>query len=518
MKKKFFVIGATLFVMGFVACTQPSQPTSGAIPGVVGRTLQPTASQPTVDDYVPDIETSSKDENLDDDTLKKLKTVGKKVQHTFSSGEKLRYVMTIQGDVIVGGSHGTIITDADGLPKFIKGKEHDLKSKLKSQGVGIAPWRGLANDTKWPHHNIPYIFSGFNSVTNNQKITNAINWWNSRVGIQYIPYTNQPEWVVFTVDSSKSCGEASSVGKSGWVANNNIYTSPSCTNNRALLHEMAHTAGLFHEQQRCDRDSYVYVSYPSWDFAQATQHEKKCWSDILDYGVYDYSSLMHYKYGSDGTYSWLWYYGNIANNPPNGRLYSGDWTDPAEAVGLAPIIAPNIGSSRYTLSRNDILSINTLYGDIPNFNSTGGIISWNMLSSSFGHQSGRFSGGGWSSSVGLDPPGNWMVYGPYYAVSNINSRLICCSVNYELMVDNAVANNDPVAVIEVNSVGPSPIHTQRSLISRTIRRGDFDSANQYKSFELVFKTVNLDPTSSLEFRVLWVGSSYVHVRTINLRQ
>jgi hypothetical protein len=181
--RKSFAIGAALFVMVFVACAQPSQPTSGAIPCVVGRTLQPTASQPTNDDYVPDIETSSKDENLDDDTLKKLKTVGKKIQHTFSSGEKLRYVVTDTESVVVGGSHGTIISDADGLPKLIKSKEHDLKNKITAKGVGIAPWRGWPNNSLWPNGAIPYLIGSLTSTTNAAILRKEIDWWNARVGV-----------------------------------------------------------------------------------------------------------------------------------------------------------------------------------------------------------------------------------------------------------------------------------------------------------------------------------------------
>jgi hypothetical protein len=88
--RKLFTLGATLLVMGFVACTQPSQPVETSVGS--WRNLGPTVTQPTKDDYVPDIETNSKDENLDQETEKKLKTKLKKIQHTFSNGLKLRYV------------------------------------------------------------------------------------------------------------------------------------------------------------------------------------------------------------------------------------------------------------------------------------------------------------------------------------------------------------------------------------------------------------------------------------------
>jgi hypothetical protein len=168
-----------------------------------------------------------------------------------------------------------------------------------------------------------------------------------------------------------------------------------------------------------------------------------------------------------------------------------------------------------------------LYGFLPNGNSDTVLTyaSWNVKSSSFGHVVGRIDGDGWSATVGRDSPNNWMVYGPYHPVSSLPATN-CCSAIFELMVDNVTANNDPIAVINVNYVDINSV--QRSLISRTIRRGDFASAFQYKSFELDFEKDNLtaiDPVTytpyfagKLEFRVLWVGTSYVRVRNEFLKQ
>ena len=176
--RKIFVIGATLLVMGFVACTQPSQP---VMPGAATwRNVQSSEVQPTTDTYVPDIETSSKDENLDEITVEKLKAVGKKVQHTFSNGEKLRFVSTKYGDVIVGGDHGTILTRVEYLPKFIKDKEIDFK-KISKKSTGVTT--SVAN--RWPNNAITFaIDSGF-TPDQLTAIGNAINWWNnSSIGVK----------------------------------------------------------------------------------------------------------------------------------------------------------------------------------------------------------------------------------------------------------------------------------------------------------------------------------------------
>jgi Astacin (Peptidase family M12A) len=171
---------------------------------------------------------------------------------------------------------------------------------MKSQGVGVAPWRSWPNYTKWPFNEIPFIISDSPTVPSpsvRQKILDTIAWWNLRVGVKYVPYNNQGRGVVFNVGSG--CSYASAVGRN--LDNfQNIYLGLNCISQGQILHEMAHTAGLFHEQQRCDRDNYVYVTYAWWDFGSATNNGKQCASDIVDYGMYDYSSDMHYPYGSYG--------------------------------------------------------------------------------------------------------------------------------------------------------------------------------------------------------------------------
>ena len=50
-----------------------------------------------------------------------------KIQHTFSNGEKLRYIVAEYGQVITEGRDGITIAEAESLPKLVKQKEFDLK-------------------------------------------------------------------------------------------------------------------------------------------------------------------------------------------------------------------------------------------------------------------------------------------------------------------------------------------------------------------------------------------------------
>jgi hypothetical protein len=60
---------------------------------------------------------------------------------------------------------------------------------------------------------------------------------------------------------------------------------------RSILHEMGHSAGLFHEHQRPDRDDYVDVTSDEDNF------RKKDPDEVILLTPYDYFSIMHYGRG-----------------------------------------------------------------------------------------------------------------------------------------------------------------------------------------------------------------------------
>jgi Astacin (Peptidase family M12A) len=514
--RKSFVIGATIFVMGFVACTQPSRL---AVPSTeIGRNVQSNATQPTTDTYVADIETNSKDENLDDATTKKLKTRLKKIQHTFSNGEKLRYIIAEHGQVITGTNHGITIAQDEDLPKFIKDREVEIK-KLKPKGV-------VRSNNLWPNNVIPFTIDSAFSVKQREAIDQAITWWNnSSIIVKFQPHSGQWSGVQFVATSLSKC--SASVGNTGsiWsVAAQTITLGSTCSSETALeshkyyiydiLHEMGHTAGLYHEQQRCDRDSFVYVTYPWWDWVSATNYGKECSVGVLGIGLYDCSSNMHYYYGSNGgTSVWMYPFGNNMTSGPAARVWSGNWTNPRTSFPST--------STRNSMSRGDIVAINSVYQVSFNLATYG---NWNARYHNW-HDTGRVDGDGWSASVVLDSPA-YMVFGPYLLVSSMGSYATCCSVFFELMTDNINSNTQSVARLDVlrREQSASGILTYSVLATRTLVRSDFSAVNQYKIFELNFENQELftgsgpNPSDKLEFGVYFLDASNVKVRNVTLRQ
>jgi Astacin (Peptidase family M12A)/Chitobiase/beta-hexosaminidase C-terminal domain/Divergent InlB B-repeat domain len=121
------------------------------------------------------------------------------------------------------------------------------------------------------------------------KIFNAdfsfIQWvpWNSTLGLNYVD-----------INLSASDGSGQCEANEGYdaVPAQPMTGSTLCTIG-TLLHEMGHVIGLWHEQSRPDRGTYVTVSYPnvikgSWGNFQSNADDEQ----IL--APYDYASVMHY--------------------------------------------------------------------------------------------------------------------------------------------------------------------------------------------------------------------------------
>ncbi|XP_065064979.1 zinc metalloproteinase nas-4-like [Rhopilema esculentum] len=107
-----------------------------------------------------------------------------------------------------------------------------------------------------------------------------------------------------------------------------------CWYKGAVIHEIAHALGFYHEQSRPDRDSYVKIIWKNIP--------KKAWGNFQKYSVrtidslgvpYDFDSVMHY-----------------ASKAFNGRNVTIQPLDPNQKIG-----------QRKKLSKLDILQLNLLY-------------------------------------------------------------------------------------------------------------------------------------------------------------
>jgi Astacin (Peptidase family M12A)/Clostridial hydrophobic W len=405
MMKKLLVIGASLIIMGFVACSQSNQPTSDV--NASKAVLETSASKNDDLDTV-DFETSSTGPEIDEDTKGKLKKPKARFNHKFSNGSVVALINSSSGETLLRTAHSQIVSQTKDLPDFIS--QHE--KKIKDAGLGakaVSVNQSGSAGAPWPGAVIPYIIDSGFSALELAKISKAIELWNENITVKYVPHSGQ--WDVVRIrptDAGSKICQAGYTGKGPWFVStyiSNLQTiqleKGKCAEDiGSILHEMAHTAGLYHEQQRCDRDNFInqtmtglydsQTGTTSYNVGALLNFGKLCWPLASDVEPFDYSSTMAYGY-TTGTLGYVYKSGTVIttqvtieprSSVPAGN-HIGNWTD----LGIQSRKNAGLGILEPFLSQADVVALNGLYTGSSNA------------------PAGQFAGKAHSSNVGWQ---NWV--------------------------------------------------------------------------------------------------------------
>ncbi len=199
---------------------------------------------------------------------------------------------------------------------------HTPAKRFMQGAVAIA-----STNHRWTDGIVPYVIQ-----QNHPKATEilaAIDYLNEKTNICLTPHDGDRDFVQFV---RYNLGCWSYVGRQGGMQEINV---GNCDFG-AIVHEICHAIGLFHEQSRSDRDKYITINWDNIDPSQHQNFEKHVYTGI-DIGMYDYHSIMHYP-------AWAF-------------SYTGDETISCQGRSGYPLTM----GQRNELSKGDLQAIRYLY-------------------------------------------------------------------------------------------------------------------------------------------------------------
>jgi hypothetical protein len=144
---------------------------------------------------------------------------------------------------------------------------------------------------RWPGGRVPFRLDANLSAAQLAAANGAMAHWAANTPFQFIARTTETDFVTFVPGTADgACW--SQVGRAGGeqaIQINNCGTG-------AIIHEIGHAVGFWHEHTRYDRNSFITVNTANIDpdFVFAFNRYVDEGRDGSDVGDYDYGSIMHY--------------------------------------------------------------------------------------------------------------------------------------------------------------------------------------------------------------------------------
>ncbi|XP_063995889.1 hatching enzyme 1.2-like isoform X1 [Diachasmimorpha longicaudata] len=197
----------------------------------------------------------------------------------------------------------------------------------------------------WDNRTVPYVISPLYSPEDYITIYKAISYLNYMTCIHFVPWDEKAKdfVLIWPIKYPKGCW--SFVGKFGGGQVLSLQPTdergPNCLGNEGrAVHELLHTLGIFHEQSRADRDTFVTIRQENILSNFLVNFDKQSLENTTYSYEYDYNSIMHY--GSN-------YFSKNPHKPT-----------------IVPTMQGAVVGQRKALSKTDCLKVNELYGCLDN--------------------------------------------------------------------------------------------------------------------------------------------------------
>lgn len=213
--------------------------------------------------------------------------------YVMREGSPMKVVFVIQG--------GRAIFEGDidlGPAEEVARSVEELRSRALPETDADGPRFGVVTSNlsrRWSSGVVPYVIES--TVPNQSRITSAIAHIEQSVhGMDFVPRTSQGSWIIFRRTTDPAICGSSPLGRQG--GGQVVLINDNCGMGTAI-HEILHSLGFWHEQSRCDRDSFVSILWNNIESGRSSQFDKYC-SGASTVFAYDEGSIMHYPSNAFG--------------------------------------------------------------------------------------------------------------------------------------------------------------------------------------------------------------------------
>lgn len=215
----------------------------------------------------------------------------------YKTRQQISYVVrdnltVFEGDIVLGNASNVVDARPKAHPvkrdfsKFSNGTVSARRDPLISRVSN----RIIDRNWLWRFGIIPYkINNGFTS-SERQTILDAIDELNEKTNLNIVPRNGQDHYVKFKRKPGMVGAGRSPVGRQ---RRPNTIELDVNVSKETVIHEILHSAGIWHEQSRSDRDRYVRILWENIIGGMKHNFDKHS-SNGYKITPYDRNSLMHY--------------------------------------------------------------------------------------------------------------------------------------------------------------------------------------------------------------------------------
>ncbi|XP_015918985.1 astacin-like metalloprotease toxin 5 [Parasteatoda tepidariorum] len=144
---------------------------------------------------------------------------------------------------------------------------------------------------RWPNAVVPYVISSDIDAEKRRNIFAAFAYYHENTCLEFVARTTERDYI--KIHNGTGC--TSYVGRQ--PANYQpqpVSLANGCQRLGAILHELGHAIGLFHEHSRIDRDQYLRIHLENVDEKEKHNFRLVPLSEAILYTKFDYHSIMIY--------------------------------------------------------------------------------------------------------------------------------------------------------------------------------------------------------------------------------